>query len=463
LLLLALSLQFPALDAWAKESSELNRARYEEAQKLANAGRQAQAEAVARLIIADDPEWMFGWLLMGIVLSTDETRLAQAEKALSKASRLDPNHVEPIKALGVLASKRGDRDAAIDYLLKASEMAEDDLNLQLGTARILATAQRFEEAKQRYQLVLASEPTSIPAVAGLAFVHTEAGEYSAAIDLFRKTITDGTSHPLLWVNLTDALIRSGRFEEALEASETGYARHPDIELKLGRVRALMGMERYQETVQFIAELRATPGQEKMHEGFLSYWLGMANALQGCAAADLGSCGRSQSACCEREAAALDAFRVAFEKDPQYRDVLLRLGLAQAANGLLEDAEATLENELRKQGDRASAELFGALAVSLYLFKQERDTEEAVRLFREARELAPDFGKRDRLQRFRQWPPFALDISDELRTLASQTQLAPSGPRTACACALHQQTEDTAPWALLSLVLGLLVWRRGRRP
>ena len=153
-----------------------------------------------------------------------------------------------------------------------------------------------------------------------------------------------------------------------------------------------------------------------------------------------------------------AFEVAFEKNPEHENIIVRLGLAQVAAGKLEDAEVTFKEYINARGDAVEAEVFGGLAVALYAFGEPRDIDEAVRLYREARDLAPDFEDMGRMREFRQWPQHATIVLAELMKMADTKRQGTPRQSQGCGCIIaHSGT--TSVW-LCSVFVGLwFFWRR----
>lgn len=457
----ALLLSVMASAAYAAPPSAENRARYQKASELFSQGKLAEARIIARLMIADQPRFALAWNLLGMsyeAMGKGET-LDLAVEAFEHANKLDPKSPEPLRNLAKVAEKTGDLEDAAKYLVQAADLAPEDLKLQLMTARFLFVRNRFEEARQRYMDVLELEPSNMNAITGIGEIYRRGGQYSKAIELYHEVLDGGVDNPILYVNLSEAYLASARYEEArdflktrldsLPDAKTNTGAYADLYLKLARAHIGNGEYNQAETVlKMLVEGAAQP--EKLPYPF--YHLGLALALQG------------------KNQEALEAFQTVVKGDPDFRDVQIRLGLAQLAAGKLEEAEATLR-AVTAGGDEVPAEAFGALAITLFAFGKhpdggQPDIEEAIRLYRQARELAPDFDTPSRLSKFRKWPPSAISAIKELRALTeSRTQASKDAAEARgglCSCAIRSNPSHTHAGLSLLLLSAFLAALRRRR-
>jgi len=450
--------------ALAGPEDTLHRARYDLAQRLLAGKQLGEARAIARTLVAEDPKFLLAWILLGVTYGTNEATYDLAEEAFDAAHELDKTHPEPLSRLGSLQFTRGDIDKAANTFVLAASLAEDDATLQIMTARVLLKAQRIEEAKQRFLTVLDADPLNLEALTGVGALYVNIGEYSAAADLYKKAFDAGLDNPILYLNFTDTLVRAARYDEALAIAEKGLAKKQDPQLKVAKARALVHLERYAEAEELLAAVAPLTSTDET-AAYPIYLLGLARSMQGCKASDADACTKSPDAhpCCAEDRASLVAFQRSYELNPELRDVVIRLGLAQFAAGQLEEAEATLQGYINKQGDQSPAEAFGALAVTLYGFGEKRDVDEGVRLYREAREMAPDFDKDDRLKKFRQWPPLAIEIITELKQKAEEQRPTGGVERKGCGCQLGARPASGFSWAWAmgfgAVLLGFAMRRR----
>ena len=456
--LLPITMAPSPLSAAEPEYTEIQQARYEQGLALFKQKKVDEAAAVARMLCAEYPKWHLSWMLLGMTYTQNEAGYERAGELFEHAHKLNKEAPEPLQNLAAIAQKQGKVDEAAKLMLQASDLAEDDVNLQLATARLLTRANRREEAKQRYAIVLAEDPEDLQALTGLGALYVDIGEYTEAINLYKEVFKDD-SPPILYLNLGDAYVRAARYDEALELVEKGLERRPEPGLYTLKARALLHKEDYaaaEETLKQTIE-QLTPNSMLLPSA--NYFLGIALAAQGCSLEAATQCQNDSTGCCEKDREALAAFEKVFELNPTYKDIVIRLGLAQFAVGKTEDAEATLRNYVDEEGDKVAAEAFGALAVTLYAFGEERDIAEAIRLFREARELAPDFDDDERLRTYRQWPPYARNVIIELKKQAELARPDGDKDKSGCSCSITRQPQELSGALLLFFALFLIRLRK----
>jgi len=85
-----------------------------------------------------------------------------------------------------------------------------------------------EGAGKAFEAVVASEPTSIDALRGLAALAVEREDLDKALDLQAKLIEVGERTPELFYNTGLLLQKSGQFEDAIRLYQEALAEKPDF-------------------------------------------------------------------------------------------------------------------------------------------------------------------------------------------------------------------------------------------
>src|SRR6516162_10329582 len=109
--------------------------------------------------------------------------------------------------LGVMARDAGDRERAITYLRKAHEIAPQAPNpaLELG---FTLEAKHPREARKVYEQILARDPTSRPAILGLARVARSQNRLDEARKLYERLLAVNAKDPealngMAWLALAE--------------------------------------------------------------------------------------------------------------------------------------------------------------------------------------------------------------------------------------------------------------------
>ena len=142
--------------------------------------------------------------------------------------------------LGVMARDAGDRERAIAYLRKAHELAPEAPNpaLELG---FTLEAKHPREARKVYEQILARDPTSRPAILGLARVARSQNRLDEARKLYERLLAVNAKDPealngMAWLALAERDREQARagFEHVLqiapdnEEATIGLSMAPDV-------------------------------------------------------------------------------------------------------------------------------------------------------------------------------------------------------------------------------------------
>ncbi len=183
--------------------------------------------------------------LARIYLST--YRLAQAAEAIESWRALDPGNPQPYLWANEIAT-RSDVDPSV--LIRNYRAALDrDPNLakaQLGLARELSKARRFDEADQAYQAYLKQNPQDATAYVGMGRNAFQQADIDAAIRQFEKALAVSPRDAVALKELAQIELRLGRFQQARERLEILTQIEPfdpDAHYALGRALQVLGDEK----------------------------------------------------------------------------------------------------------------------------------------------------------------------------------------------------------------------------
>ena len=180
-----------------------------------------------------------------------EGRPAVALEEFKKAIKADPKNALYYKGLSVTYAQLADQCAAGDESCRQERLKEaiaagrkglelnplySDIHNDLGTA--LLKAGKREEGKRELMIAFndAANPASEVAARNLGQATFEERNYVEAINWFRTSIKRNKAYPDPYLGLADALMATGRHDEALLALEAGVKElpaHPAILLALG--------------------------------------------------------------------------------------------------------------------------------------------------------------------------------------------------------------------------------------
>lgn len=219
----------------------------------AREGRLADAEAAYRQAVAADAANVRAHESLATLL----VRRGDPEGAIEHfgvAVRLEPENARAHSDLGALLAELGRHDRALEHLGRAVELEPGIMPALLTLGNVQARTGRLDEAEATYRGALEADPANGEARLGLGAVLGQAGDFAQAVVELRAALRlapEAAQAPRIHFGLADALVRTGRLEEALPH----YSRVRDLDPTqslawLREATVLMGLGRF-------ADARAT--------------------------------------------------------------------------------------------------------------------------------------------------------------------------------------------------------------
>jgi tetratricopeptide (TPR) repeat protein len=213
---------------------------------LMNAGRYAEAETLARMLVERQPSLAIAWKMRGVAL----TMLGRdAVPALQTASRLQPADAETHYYLGNALQAQGRPADAEAHYRRATEIRPGlaDAHNELG--RVLLQAGRLDAAIGCFERALAVQPAFAAALGNLANALRASGRVADAVAGYRRVLAIDPGLAEAHNNLGSALLELGERDEALACYRRALERRPGYLEALGNLtRALRGCGRLEEAV-----------------------------------------------------------------------------------------------------------------------------------------------------------------------------------------------------------------------
>ena len=204
------------------------------------------AAALYRRAIAADPKSFEAHLSLGLLLARQK-KLDEARPELAVATTLDPGEAGPaLKARAWRALARIDRStdpaAASNDLLEALKLSPETPQDTLLAAELAEQAGQNDAAEIAYRRVLAKDPKSAPANAGLAHLLILRKQYPEAETLLRAALLSAPDDPTLNAQLATALAAQDKAEALplLQKLHEAHPADPAIARMLAEVLAVAG-------------------------------------------------------------------------------------------------------------------------------------------------------------------------------------------------------------------------------
>ena len=183
----------------------------------AREGRLADAESAYRQAVAADATNVRAHESLATLL----LRRGDSEGAIEHfgvAVRLAPENAQAHSDLGVLLAELGRNDRALEHLGRAVELEPGLVQALLTLGNVRTRLGRLAEAEATYRRVLESEPGNGEARLGLGAVLAQNGNFEQAVVELREALRlapGAEQAPRVHFGLAEALVRTGRIEEAL--------------------------------------------------------------------------------------------------------------------------------------------------------------------------------------------------------------------------------------------------------
>ncbi|HEY9745203.1 MAG TPA: tetratricopeptide repeat protein [Oculatellaceae cyanobacterium] len=152
--------------------------------------------------------------------------LAGASSLYLRVLEYDPNNVDALGLMSMIADKTGDHDTAIALANKAIELKPRRVELYINLANPLLASKRVDEAIETLEKAMQIDRRSVDVLSTLGDAYQEKGDFTTAIELYHKGLRLDRSDPILYNNLGNAFKKLFSYEKAIEAFEKALSLNP---------------------------------------------------------------------------------------------------------------------------------------------------------------------------------------------------------------------------------------------
>jgi tetratricopeptide (TPR) repeat protein len=229
------------LDPWIAAHPEDARALFDAGYVADAENRVEDAAALYRRATAADPRSFESHLSLGLLLARqanlqpaaadNPAKLAEARSEIATATTLDPGDAGPAlkarawRALATL-DRAGNPTEASNDLLEALKFSPETIDDTLLAASLAEQAGESAAAEAAYRRVLAQDPKSAPANAGLAHLLITQKQYPEAEAILRAALAQTPDDPALTAQLAEVLAAQDK-AEALPLIQKLHDAHPN--------------------------------------------------------------------------------------------------------------------------------------------------------------------------------------------------------------------------------------------
>jgi tetratricopeptide (TPR) repeat protein len=325
-------------------------------------------------------------------------QLQLAEQIYRQILAVEPNHVDALHLLGVLACQAGRHQAGIEYIARAIGLNGGQAAFHSNLGEAYRAVRRIPEAVACYRRALELNPDYAGVHNNLGIALKDQGKTNEAVACFRRALELAPDYAEAHNNLGNLLAKQGKLDEAISCYRRALELKPDspdrhnhlgsLLRTKGRLdEAIASYRRALELKPDFAEACNNLGNALEAEGkpdeaitwyrqalqrkpdFAEAHNNLGNALQGQGAFD----------------EAVVCYRQALERKPDYAEAYNNLGIALKDQGKPDEAILCYRQAVQRKPDFAEAHnnLGNAL-------KEQGKLDEAVACFRRALELKPNF-------------------------------------------------------------------------
>ena len=317
-------------------------------------------------------------------------RLGEAERAYREVLAQDPQNVDALHFLGVIAYQRADYAQARELITQALSINPGNPAAHNNLGNVLKTQGMLDEALRSYVQALTLDPEYADALCNLAGVYERRGSTEKAVSLYRRA----TGHATARANLERLMQEEEKRAQELLADEgSAQAADADAHISLGRrFKASGALDKAHQHFERALALAPQSASALYYGGNVRMDAGRWEEAVACYRKALAlkpdfpdafiNLGIAQH-CCGRLDEALASYRQALSLDPGIADAHFNLGNAHIERGEADQARACYETALQLAPDFAAA----AANLGNVMLRQGRP-QEAVALFHRALALEP---------------------------------------------------------------------------
>jgi tetratricopeptide (TPR) repeat protein len=180
------------------------------------------AQPVAAATPAADPAQMFAAALQ----SHRQRRMAEAEALYRQVLAVDPNHVDALHMLGVLAYQAGRPEAAVDLIGRAIALYGENASFHNNIGEALRYLGRLDEAIAHFEKAAELDPSAAEGHMNLGNALKQQGYLDQAIEGYRRALELKPDYAEAHMNLGVALMEQGKEGEAADHYRQALAVNP---------------------------------------------------------------------------------------------------------------------------------------------------------------------------------------------------------------------------------------------
>ena len=155
-------------------------------------------------------------------------RLSEAEAAYSEVLSVDPENIDALHFLGVIAYQRGEHGRAEELISRALSRNASNAPAYSNLGNALGAQGKLDAAIVCYQQALALQPEYADALVNLGAAFRAKGEPDKAVQCYQHALSLAPDVPTAHFNLGNALAQQGKLDDAAACLRKALALKPDF-------------------------------------------------------------------------------------------------------------------------------------------------------------------------------------------------------------------------------------------
>jgi Flp pilus assembly protein TadD len=155
-------------------------------------------------------------------------RMAEAEELYRQVLALDPNHVDALHVLGVLAYQAGKADTAVDLIGRAIALQSENASFHNNMGEALRYLGRLDEAIAHFTKATELDPYAADGHMNLGNALKQQGRLEQAVEQYRRALELKPDYPEAHMNLGVALMEQTKPGEAANHYRRALSFNPNF-------------------------------------------------------------------------------------------------------------------------------------------------------------------------------------------------------------------------------------------
>jgi len=155
-------------------------------------------------------------------------RLSEAEAAYSEVLAVDPENIDALHFLGVIAYQRGEHRRAEELISRALSREPSNAPAYNNLGNALGAQGKLDAAMVCYERALALQPEYADALVNLGAAFRAKGELDKAVQCYQRALSLAPDVPMAHFNLGNVLRDEGRLDEAIPCYRKAISLKPDF-------------------------------------------------------------------------------------------------------------------------------------------------------------------------------------------------------------------------------------------